>query len=197
MLWSRATGAALFALLAGGALVTAACDRSDKDGNDEKASAQQPESTAEAKPGTDDDHHEEEQAKEEDHHDHGHGGVHLGAKMHELGRRFAAVWFAGEAGNTRMVDYQLHEMEEVISEIKEADPTEHGINVADQLDARILGQLETLETSVGSDKAKFKKTYRSVMKQCTSCHADTEHGFINVKIPEYNPYPNLEMKPQK
>ena len=196
ILWSRATGAALFALLVGGTLFTAACDRSEPSDSTEKASAQQPESTSEAKPGADDDHHEAAH-EEEDHHEHGHEGLHLGAKMHEIGRRFAAVWFAGEAGNKPMLDYQIHEMEEVIEEIEEANPTEHGVNVADQLDARIVSQLEPLESSLDSDDVDFEKTYRSIMTECTSCHATTEHDFINVKIPEYNPYPNLEMEPQE
>jgi cytochrome c553 len=56
----------------------------------------------------------------------------------------------------------------------------------------VKAHFETLEDQASAkDTAGFEKTYRKVMNNCTVCHADTKHGFIQVKIPEYNPYPNL------
>lgn len=125
-------------------------------------------------------------------HEHDDDHFHLGGKMYEITRRFSAIWFAGEAGNAAMVKYQTHELEEVIAEIDEAKPKEAGVDVSSRLKSDVEAHFEDLEKHAesGDDRA-FEATYRKVMNNCTTCHADTKHGFIQVKLPEYNPYPNL------
>src|SRR5690554_6925871 len=70
--------------------------------------------------------------------DHAHDEVHLGAHMFEIGRRYATVWYAGEAGNKAMVDYQIHEIEEVVDELREAKPMEEGVDVVAYFDRGVL-----------------------------------------------------------
>ncbi len=117
---------------------------------------------------------------------------HLGGKMYEISRRFSAVWFAGQSGNAAMVKYQTHELEEVIEEIAEAKPMEEGVDVSARLKSDVEAHFEDLEKQAeAKDKKAFEATYRKVMNNCTVCHADTKHGFIQVKVPDYNPYPNI------
>lgn len=187
------TLAALVALAAPG------CDR-DADTDSQKAEAAPPtRSDRSAEPGSGD-HENEKEGDHEDEHEHegehGEDHVHLAGPMYELSRRFATVWFAGRAGNAQMVHYQIHEAEELIAELEEASPTENGVDVVARLNDDILPNLEKLEKAAASgDTESFEKTYRKTMNNCTSCHADTGHPQIRVKIPEYNPYPNLEMSP--
>lgn len=134
-----------------------------------------------------------EKDENDDHDKHEHTeGVHLGAHMYELSRRFAAVWYAGQAGNIAMLDYQLHEMEEVIEELDETRPEEAGVDVVARLKSDVESQFENLEASVEKgDTEAFEATYQTIMAKCTTCHVDTKHAFIQVKTPDYNPYSNV------
>ncbi|RAL22337.1 hypothetical protein DL240_10840 [Lujinxingia litoralis] len=138
---------------------------------------------------------EGEEARHQEAHAHDEG--HLGAHMYEIGRRYAAVWYAGKAGNAAMVDYQIHEIEEVIEELRAVRPVEEGVDVVDFFERGVLPGLERLEEAVDAgDQAIFEREYAAVFAQCNACHTATKHGFITVGRPEYNPYPNLKMGPK-
>ncbi|TXD37127.1 hypothetical protein FRC98_10350 [Lujinxingia vulgaris] len=135
-----------------------------------------------------------DEAEEEHDEDHAHDEVHLGAHMFEIGRRYSAVWYAGEAGNKGMVDYQIHEIEEVIEELREAKPVEEGIDVVDYFDRSVLPGLEKIEEAIeAGDTATFEKEYDAVIAQCNACHTATKHDFIAIGRPQFNPYPNVRM----
>lgn len=126
--------------------------------------------------------------------DHAHDEVHLGAHMFEIGRRYAAVWYAGEAGNKAMVDYQIHEIEEVIEELREAQPVEEGVDVVDYFDRSVLPGLEKVEEAIeAGNSATFEREYDAVIAQCNACHTATKHGFIKIGRPAFNPYANVNM----
>ena len=181
------------ALLTAG--VVAACDKDDEGAStDDDSKAVAPAD----KPGQtegEDDHHERE---EEDHaHEHGEEGVHIADAMYELSRRFSAIWFAGQVENRAFVDYEIHEIEELQADLAAESPKEAGVDVAARLKSDVVEPLGKLSTAVGeSDLGKFDDVYHQIMKNCETCHADTGHDFINLKEPEYNPYPNLDLAPR-
>jgi hypothetical protein len=166
-----------------------ACDKKQED-----------ESTAESvsadqKPGTDEKKGEEEHDDHDEHaeEEHGHHDVHLGNKMYELQRRWAAIWFAGKAGDAEMVKYQTHEIEEIVAVLDEHDPQEAGVDVVDRVNVHVTDRLEGIEEAAeANDQELFEKRYNVVTAGCNGCHAETKHAFIRVKKPEYNPYPNLQ-----
>lgn len=130
---------------------------------------------------------------EEDREEHDHA-MRLGLKMQDISHRFAAIWYAGNAERTEMLDYQIHELRETIEQIGEADIEEHGLDVAEELDSRVGSRAEKLEEAVEKgEREKFRELYKGTMEKCNSCHAATEHGFIEVQIPERNPYPNVRI----
>jgi hypothetical protein len=171
------------------ALVLAGCDEEEA-ATAESVSAEQ----SQRRPGTDDkkaDEHDEHDEHTEE--EHGHHDVHLGNKMYELQRRWSAIWFAGKAGDAEMVEYQTHEIEEIIAALEEHDPQEAGVDVVDRVNVHVTDKLEGIEEAAAADNQKlFEKRYRAVITGCNGCHAETKHGFIKVKMPEYNPYPNLQ-----
>lgn len=131
----------------------------------------------------------EAQGSEDDHE----GEVHLGEHMYEIGKRFAALWYAGKAGNVDMVDYQLHEMHEVIEEIESKDVEENGVDVGSRLESDVEAHFGPLKKAVeDQDSERFEELYTQMTARCTTCHIETDHGFLKVKKPDYNPYPNLE-----
>lgn len=142
--------------------------------------------------------HHEEEAEEHGEHEHDHAeGVHLADTMYELSRRYSAIWYAGELGNSEMLHYQAHELEEMVEGLEEASPKENGVDVVARLKSDVLQPIEDLETAVeDGDRDAFEDTYATIMENCESCHADTGHDYIDVKKPEYNPYPNLDFRPE-
>jgi len=132
--------------------------------------------------------------KEKENGEHGHG-VRLGLKMQNISHRFAAIWYAGNAERPEMLDYQVHELQETIEQIEQADIEENGIDVAEQLDVRVATPAEEFEKLVANGKLeKFREQYRETIERCNSCHTATEHGFLEVTVPERNPYPNLRLE---
>jgi hypothetical protein len=112
--------------------------------------------------------------------------------MMTLSRRFAAIWFAGRNNRSEMLHYQIHELEELLAEIEEASPTENGIDVANRLNSDVLSKLEALETRIDDPEA-FEQSYREIAQNCSSCHADTGHDYIDVTVPTRNPYANIDL----
>lgn len=130
----------------------------------------------------------------EGHEEHHHGGIHLADIMQTVALRFSAIWFAGKAKNKEMVDYQLVELREAYREVEKASPVVHGVDVAERLED-IINDIERLPKLVEKGKEKsFRNAYCGIVAKCSQCHADSGYDFIDVKIPYYNPYPNLKMK---
>lgn len=181
---------ALSLLLAGGFGLSGCDKKQDDTATAESVSADQAPGSDETKDEAEHDDHDEhdEHAEEE----HGHHDAHLGNKMYELQRRWAAIWFAGKAGDAEMVKYQTHEIEEIVASMEEHDPQEAGVDVVDRINVHVTDRLEGIEEAAAdNNQALFEKRYNIVTDGCNGCHAETKHAFIRVKKPEYNPYPNL------
>ena len=88
------------------------------------------------------------------------------------------------------VDYQVHETEELVDELRPADPHEGNIRAVEYFDEQILPALEAAEDAV--DAEQFETSYDQAISQCNACHGATGYEFIRVIRPERNPYTNLE-----
>ena len=103
--------------------------------------------------------------------------------MIEYARRMGSVWFAGEAGNWDMVQYQIIEMRE----IQEVGETTRPAR-ATPLKAFESGFLDPLDDAVkAKDKAKFEAAYQAAIQGCNTCHgsqtsADFPQSFKFVKV---------------
>lgn len=172
-----ATGSRLFiVVIAATTLLASACDRKEQPTHSPTSTALAPEPDRGGAP-------------EETSHD---DEVHLGEHMNEIDRRFAAIWYAGEAKNGAMLDYQLHELEEAIDELREPRPIENEIDVHARLVSDVRSRFDALEKAVeGGDVKAFEQQYQGIMARCSACHAETGHPYIVVTTPEYNPYPNV------
>jgi hypothetical protein len=111
----------------------------------------------------------------------------LGTVMIEYARRMGHVWFAGEAGNWDLAQYQVIEMREIQETAETTRPAR-----APALKAFESSFLEPLEQATkDKDKAKFESAYRSAIQGCNSCHGsqtspDWPQGFnfIKVQVPQ-------------
>jgi hypothetical protein len=107
----------------------------------------------------------------------------LGTVMVEYGHRMAAVWFAGEAGNWDLAQYQVIEMREIQETAEITRPAR-----APALKAFESNFLEPLQQATkDKDKAKFESAYNAAIQGCNSCHGsqtspDWPQGFKFVKV---------------
>jgi len=86
--------------------------------------------------------------------------------MIEYAGRMGHVWFAGEAANWDLAQYQLTEMRE----IQEVGETTRPARAA-ALKSFESSFLDPLEDQIkAKDKAQFESAYRSAIQGCNSCH---------------------------
>ena len=122
--------------------------------------------------------------------------VEIGDLMYAISRRYANIWYAGEAGNAALVKYQTHEIEEIIEELEESGVREGKILVGAELTKTIVPHLEAMETAVeAGNMDNFRAAYDKAITSCNSCHVQTGHPYLVVIRPAQDPYSNLNVTP--
>jgi hypothetical protein len=101
----------------------------------------------------------------------------------------AKLWFAGQAGNWKLADFELKEIEENIDNLKKfrSDRKET------QMVIMINPQLDSVNLSIEQkNPALFKTSFTSLTHKCNTCHMLVNYGFNKVKIPDTPPFSNQE-----
>jgi cytochrome c553 len=114
----------------------------------------------------------------------------LGTVMQEYGYRYALAWYAAEAGNWGMAQYQVKEATE-IQEVGEI--TRPG-------KAELLKNFEhtyldpVIEAIKAQDKGAFESAYKAAIDGCNACHQGTGHPYVRYQMPPSVPadFFNLE-----
>jgi hypothetical protein len=107
----------------------------------------------------------------------------LGTIMIEYGRRMGHLWFAEQADNWDLAQYQLREMRE-IQEVGETTRPARA-RALKSFETQFLDPLE--EQIQAKNKSQFETAYRSAIQGCNSCHgsqtsADWPQGFAFIKV---------------
>ena len=117
----------------------------------------------------------------------------LSAAMRQLGQRINATWYAAQAGNAALVDYELREIAEVIEDVEKGRPMEGEVDVAAMIKTLLPVRLEALKTTVEAGNAEaFRAAYQETLDACNSCHTLTKHPFIRVVTPTSPSVGNLD-----
>ncbi|MCL5734366.1 MAG: S-layer homology domain-containing protein [Actinobacteria bacterium] len=113
----------------------------------------------------------------------------LGTVMIEYGNRMARLWFAGNAGNWDMAQYQLDEM----VEIQEVGETTRPARKA-MLKAFEDSFLTPLGTTIAAqDKPAFTTAFNNMIAGCNGCHAASasadwnSYQFVKIQKPTNDP----------
>ena len=107
--------------------------------------------------------------------------------------RHVKLWFAGEAGNWKLAQYELDELKEGFDDVVRLHPTHKDAPLpVSEIVPKIMGEpLSNLgQAVVARDRARFAKAYDALTAGCNSCHEATNFGFNVVRRPAVNPYPN-------
>lgn len=122
----------------------------------------------------------------------------LGEIMAQTATRHAKLWFAGQAGNWPLAEYELDELAEGFEDAAKYHPTHKSSPVplprliAKTMDAP-LRQLAA--AAKAQDGPAFARQYDALTQGCNACHLSSNFGFNVVTRPTHNPFANQSFAP--
>ena len=101
----------------------------------------------------------------------------FGEFMSSIQIHHAKLWFAGQSQNWQLADFEIHEIQESLDDIKEY--------CTDRKETASIGMIDAPIDSLNNaikhkDLNRFKNSYVLLTNTCNQCHVETDHGF-NVK----------------
>jgi cytochrome c553 len=119
------------------------------------------------------------------------GEVMLGVHLH-----FAKLFYAGEAKNWKLAEFEIKEIEENLDTVTTLRPKENGVNLQGVADGFKQTQLAAMQNAVAKqDLDQFHKTYKESMATCNGCHHATGRPFLVVTLPKAPPVSNQQWEP--
>jgi hypothetical protein len=115
----------------------------------------------------------------------------LGEIMALQQMRHIKLWFAGNAANWPLADYEIGELGEGFDDVKKL----LGEDIVDQ---HVGKPLEALQKAIdGKDRKAFIADFDNLTAGCNACHKTLDHAFISIQRPNMLPYSNQNFTPQK
>jgi hypothetical protein len=104
----------------------------------------------------------------------------------------AKLWFAGQNQNWPLADFEVHEIQESLDDIRKF--------CNDRPESKSIGMIIPAIDSVNNavqqkNLTLFKSSFILLTNTCNNCHKATEHSFNVVTIPANLPVVNQEFKP--
>lgn len=111
------------------------------------------------------------------------GGLpHLSEIMVAQQMRHIKLWFAGDAGNWPLADYELDQLKDGFDDVAKL----LGGDLAQQ---HVGGTISQLEKAIESkDHAAFVSAFDQLSAGCNACHGTLDHAFIVIQRPNLLPY---------
>ena len=112
----------------------------------------------------------------------------LGVVMHEIGYRFADVYWAASGGNWGLAQYQLKELLEA-QEVAEVTRPQR----APMLKAFEESYLVPLAKSIEKkDISQFQRSFTAARNGCNACHEALGYAFIRYHVPKQSSHEVLD-----
>ena len=107
------------------------------------------------------------------------------------------LWFAAQARNWLLADYELGEIKEIMGDVQDLVPTFKNLPLADMLDAVVTKEIAALEKSIETkDYKAFTTGYDKLTQACNACHQGTGNGFVVIKRPTQPAFTNQDYRPR-
>ena len=120
----------------------------------------------------------------------------LGVTMSAIQLHFAKLYFAAEARNWDLAQFERIEIEENLDTAAALRPEERGVNISGIIDAFKNTQLTSLKEAIEvKDRGLFREAYRDSIIMCNTCHQATGRPFIVITIPTNPPVSNQRWEP--
>jgi hypothetical protein len=115
----------------------------------------------------------------------------LGEIMSLQQMRHIKLWFAGQAGNWPLADYEIGELNEGFEDVDK-------LLGGDTIEKHVGGPIKALEKIIADkNRAAFPAAFDKLSAGCNACHHSLDHGFIVIQRPASLPYSNQSFSAQK
>jgi hypothetical protein len=121
----------------------------------------------------------------------------VGDMMSAIQARHAKIWFAYQAANWALVDYEIDELEEGFADIRAWHPSFKKVSrpLPELFAVFVDAPVAALRKAAGGrNKAAFEHAYDGVTAGCNECHVATAFGFNRVVRPGKGPFPNQDFR---
>lgn len=115
----------------------------------------------------------------------------LGEYMTGLQLHMAKMWFAAEASNWQLAEYELHELSETADAVAALKVSRDKIDISDEIKKALGPRITALRQSIdGHGTAGFADSYSAALNSCNGCHDSAGYPFIHITIPSAPPVTN-------
>jgi len=115
----------------------------------------------------------------------------LGEYMTTFQLHIGKLWFAANASNWELADYELNELDESMEAAGALHSIKNEVNVSGVLDAIRKTQLAGVADSIKSkNSVEFEKNYDETLSACNGCHESAGFKFISIVRPKAPPVTN-------
>ena len=122
----------------------------------------------------------------------------LGETMSFTQMRHLKLWFAGQAGNWPLADYELDELKEGFDDMVTFHPHHEKVPrpLAEMIQELMLPGLNSVGAAIErKDVMQFTVAYDQLTNGCNGCHAASGLPFNRIVRPVANPYANQQFQP--
>jgi hypothetical protein len=122
----------------------------------------------------------------------------MGELMASTQMRHAKLFFAGQAQNWRLADYEMDELQEGFDDSVRLHPSHKGADVAELLPTLTAPAMASLHAAIEArDPAAFSQAFDALTIACNDCHEASDFGFNVVQRPQTNTYTNQRFTPSR
>lgn len=105
--------------------------------------------------------------------------------------RHFKLWFAGQAGNWPLADYEIGKLKDGFDDVDK-------VIGGDTIGKAVGAPISALEKAIESkDKTSFVRAFDQLTAGCNSCHRTLDHAYIAIQRPNASPYGNQSFAPPK
>jgi hypothetical protein len=122
----------------------------------------------------------------------------LGEIMTLQQMRHLKLWFASQAGNWSLADYELDELKEGFEDVIKYFPNKDDAPIGPMATAVLEKEVADLSKAIeAKDRKTFAAAFDKLTASCNACHQSAKKPFIVVQRPSANPYANQSFAPEK
>jgi hypothetical protein len=119
------------------------------------------------------------------------GLPHLSEIMVQQQMRHIKLWFAGDAGNWPLADYEIDHLKDGFDDVAKL----LGGDIAQQ---HVGGAISGLEKAIeAKDHGAFVSAFDRLSAGCNECHRTLDHAFIVIQRPVLLPYSDQNFSPER
>src|SRR5215469_15074103 len=108
----------------------------------------------------------------------------LGEIMSLQQMRHLKLWFAGQAKNWPLADYELDELKEGFDDVMKFFPVKDDMKIGDMAGSTVIPVLPDVKSAIDAhDAGKFATAFDKLTAACNACHQAANHAFIVIQRP--------------